>query len=160
MNPVGSALQIEIQQTRPFSSIEEEVLLAVMRTADDLRGFITRTIQPFGITTQQYNVLRILKGAGERGMPTLSIGDRMIERAPGITRLIDRMESHNWVMRRRCQTDRRIVYACITEAGLALLERMGSPLGDLPSNGFPGMTNEELRTLLELLAKARRAAQR
>lgn len=101
MEAVPSSLQAEIQQTTPFRSLSEEAILSILRTADLVRTAITDLLAPAGITMQQYNVLRILRGAGEAGLPTLAIGDRMIESAPGVTRLLDRMEAKSWVSRTR-----------------------------------------------------------
>ncbi len=87
-----SRIQQEIKQTVPFQSKAEEAAIALMRTADLVRRGVEAIVAPYGITSQQYNVLRILRGAGEKGLPTLEIAERMIEQTPGITRLIDRLE--------------------------------------------------------------------
>lgn len=152
---VDSALQIEIQQSRPFVSHEEELMLAVLRTADLIRGAIAKALVPYGITTQQYNVLRILRGSGKRGMPTLSIGERMIERTPGVTRLLDRLEAHGWVERDRCQRDRRVVYAKITDSGIDLLDQIGTPFADPAKTLFPEIPGTDIKTLIGLLATLR-----
>src|SRR6185295_1524706 len=109
-----SALQREIRQTRPFRSRSQEAMLALLRTADQVHRSFARVVEPHGITLQQYNVLRILRGAGDAGLPTLEIGARMIERSPGVTRLIDRLEAKGWVRRERCPHDRRQVLCWIT----------------------------------------------
>ncbi|HXH40516.1 MAG TPA: MarR family transcriptional regulator, partial [Thermoanaerobaculia bacterium] len=111
----------ELKQTKPFPSKAQEAAVALLRTADVLRRIIGAVVEPKGITTQQYNVLRILRGAGERGLPTLEIADRMIETTPGITRLVDRLETKKFVVRERCLTDRRQVFCRITPSGLSLL---------------------------------------
>lgn len=111
----------EIKQSKPFRSRSQEAYLALLRTADDMRRRISQVLEPAGITLQQYNVLRILRGAGPNGLPTLAIGDRMVERTPGVTRLIDRMEEKGWVTRERCTEDRRRVWCRITDEGLRLL---------------------------------------
>ncbi len=99
MVDTGSALAREIQQKRPFQSARQEAALGLLKTVDVLRLHISRVLEPFGVTDQQYNVLRILRGAGQDGLPTLEIAERMIERAPGITRLIDRLETKGLVSR-------------------------------------------------------------
>src|SRR5215208_2200660 len=109
MSERPSILQQEIRQSRPFRSRQQEAVLALLRTSDVVRRFLARIVEPHGITLQQYNVLRILRGAGEEGIPTLAIGERMIEQAPGITRLLDRLESKGLVRRSRCPEDRRQV---------------------------------------------------
>ncbi|MCW5964685.1 MAG: MarR family transcriptional regulator [Bryobacterales bacterium] len=154
---IDGSLQFEIKQSRPFRNRREEVALAVLRTADHLRSVVTVALQPFGLTMQQYNVLRILRGAGERGLPTLSIADRMIERTPGITRLLDRIEQQGWACRERCTKDRRVVYAHITDAGRELLEAIESPLQSATEASIPVFDEDEIRNLLQLLARMRQA---
>src|SRR3981081_4191954 len=114
----------ELKQTRPFPSKAQEAAVALLRTADVVRRLFGAVVEPEGITVQQYNVLRILRGAGERGLPTLEIADRMIETTPGITRLIDRLETKKLVVRVRCLTDRRQVFCRITVSGLSLLNAL------------------------------------
>src|SRR5262249_35367113 len=109
-----SAIVREIKQTRPFPSQRQEGAVALMRTADQLRHLLTRYLEPAGITAQQYNVLRILRGANPERLPTLEIAERMIERTPGITRLLDRLEAKQLVHRERCPSDRRQVLCGIT----------------------------------------------
>src|SRR6266576_2721240 len=111
-----------------FRSREQEAALGLLRTADAVKRSLAQVIEPHGITAQQYNVLRILRGAGADGLPTLEIADRMIEQTPGITRLIDRLESKKLVWRERSSTDRRCVYCRITAAGIALLARLDGPV--------------------------------
>ena len=117
-----SAVQDEIRQRRPFSSPAEEGVVALVRTADLLRRFLTQVVEPHGITLQQYNVLRILRGAAEEGLPTLEIASRMIEHAPGVTRLLDRLQSKALVRRQRSAEDRREIRCWIEPAGLRLLD--------------------------------------
>ena len=92
---------------------------------------ISRAVESYGITSQQFNVLRILRGAAPAPLPTLEIGERMIEQTPGITRLLDRLETKGLVARKRCRTDRRQVHCRITEAGLALLATLDRPADEL-----------------------------
>ena len=117
----------EIKQSKP-RSVTQEAYLALLRTADDAKRFASRTLEHEGVTLQQYNVMRILRGAGEDGLPTLTVAERMIERTPGVTRLIDRMEKKGWVTRERCTEDRRRVWCRITRAGLDLLARLDVPI--------------------------------
>src|SRR5690606_6318562 len=128
MSVVTSRLQAEIQQTKPFPSVYEEVILSILRTADLIRTAISDVLAPAGITMQQYNVLRILRGAGDAGLPTLAIGDRMIEYSPGITRLLDRMEAKGWILRELCKIDRRVVHARNSPEGLQLLTSIDGQL--------------------------------
>lgn len=157
MNAVPSPLQAEIQQTRPFPSLQEEAVLSILRTADLVRTAITDLLAPAGITMQQYNVLRILRGAGGAGLPTLAIGDRMIESAPGITRLLDRMEAKGWVCRERCKIDRRVVHARISPVGLDLLAGLDEPLRSSAVLNFTGMDGSALDHLVHLLAAVRQS---
>jgi DNA-binding MarR family transcriptional regulator len=117
----SSRLQDEIRQRTPFRSPEHESLLALLHTADVVRRAHGSVVEPHGITGQQYNVLRILRGARPEQVPTLEIARRMIERTPGITRLLDRLEAKKLVARHRCPTDRRQVLCEITARGLELL---------------------------------------
>src|SRR5918998_6288391 len=126
--PTESRLPRELKQTKPFPAKSQEAAVALMRTADLIRRSVSGVIEPHGITTQQYNVLRILRGAGEAGLPTLDIAERMIEQTPGITRLIDRLEAKRLVSRERCLTDRRQVFCRITAEGLTLLAALDRPL--------------------------------
>jgi DNA-binding MarR family transcriptional regulator len=112
-------------------------------------------LEPYGVTLQQYNVLRILRGAGEDGLPTLSIGERMIEEAPGITRLIDRLEVKGLVRRERCAQDRRQVLCWLTPAGLALVNRIDEPMDSADEGAVGTLSSDEQTTLCKLLDKVR-----
>jgi DNA-binding MarR family transcriptional regulator len=124
MSNPSSSLQHEIHQSVPFASKSEEAILALWRTADRLRANINAVLDPFGITGQQYNVLRILRGAEPEGLPTLAIAERMIEHSPGITRMVDRLERKGWVCRERRSEDRRCVICRVTPDGLELMQRL------------------------------------
>src|SRR5947207_13462800 len=113
-----------------FRSREQEATLGLLRTADAMKRSLAQVIEPHGITPQQYNVLRILRGAGAEGLATLEIAERMIEQTPGITRLLDRLQRKKFVTRRRSSTDRRCVYCRITVDGLTLLGRLDLPVQD------------------------------
>ena len=102
-----SSLQHELRQRRPFASPAHEAVVGLMRTADLVRRQMTALVEPHGITLQQFNVLRILRGAGDEGLPTLEVAERMIEQTPGVTRLLDRLEAKELVRRQRCPKDRR-----------------------------------------------------
>ena len=118
-----TAIAEELKQTRPFATSEEEAIVSVLRSAAVIRRVLGQRIDPFGISPAQYNVLRILRGAGPEGLPTLAVRDRLVEEAPGITRLIDKLESATLVRRDRTGKDRRTVRCHITAAGLALLAK-------------------------------------
>ncbi|MFZ5625193.1 MAG: MarR family winged helix-turn-helix transcriptional regulator [Gemmatimonadota bacterium] len=149
-----SLLQRELKQQKPFTPTDE-ALLALMRTSDLIRRKIGVVVEREGITLQQYNVLRILRGAGASGCPTLDIGDRMIEHAPGITRLVDRLERAGLAQRRRCTEDRRQVFCEITPAGLALLERLEGPMLEAKRAAVRGLSLAEQKQLITLLERLR-----
>jgi len=145
----------EIQQSKPFRSRSQEAYLALLRTADDSKRYISDVLEPAGVTVQQYNVLRILRGAGKEGLPTLTLGDRMLERTPGVTRLIDRMERKGWVERSRCTEDRRRVWCKITKPGLALLEKLDAPVNAVDEVFLEVLSEEELGELIGYLDRIR-----
>ena len=151
-----SEIQRELKQKRPFRSSQQEAALALMRTADVVRRRIAGVIEPRGITLQQYNVLRIIWGAGKDGIPTLDIADRMIERTPGITRLLDRLEAKKLVSRKRCPTDRRQVLCWITASGLRLLEELAEPVDQADHMAIGSLEAGELERLIGLLDAVRR----
>src|SRR5688500_11534992 len=113
-------LQRELKTKKPFDVPEQEALLNLLRTADQLQIRLARLLRRFGLTPQQYNILRILRGEG-KPLPILEIASRMITVVPGITGLIDRLEAAGLVQRKRCEEDRRVVYACITDRATGLL---------------------------------------
>jgi len=145
----------EIQQSKPFRTRSQEAYLALLRTADDLKRYISLVLEPAGVTVQQYNVLRILRGAGKDGLPTLAVGERMVERTPGVTRLIDRMERKGWVERTRCTEDRRRVWCKITKPGLVLLEELQQPVDDADDVLHKALDPAELDGLIDSLDRIR-----
>ena len=150
-----TSLQEEIQQSKPFVSKSQEATLSLFRTSDMLRRYTSGCFVESGITSQQYNVLRILRGAGKDGLPTLSIGDRMVEQAPGVTRLIDRLVAKDLVRRERVAGDRRRVQCFITEPGLELLASLDEPVNQADGEAFFLLDETEQEQLIELLARVR-----
>jgi DNA-binding MarR family transcriptional regulator len=150
-----SALSEELKQTRPFNSAAHEALLSVLRTAAVVQRLTAQVMEASGVTVQQYNVLRILRGAGSAGLPTLAIRDRMIEEAAGITRLLDKLESAGHVVRERSTPDRRQVLCRITPAGLSLLARLDAPVDGMTESAFATLDDAEKSTLIELLGAVR-----
>lgn len=146
-----SPLQKEIRQSKPFRSRGQEVVVALIRTADLVRRVVGRVLEPYDITVQQYNVLRILRGAGEQGLPTLEIGERMVEHAPGVTRLLDRLEVKGLVRRQRCPEDRRQVLCWLTSAGTELVERLDEPVDSADAEAVAMLSPDEQERLLRLL---------
>lgn len=146
----------ELKQSRPFSTAAEEAVVSVLRSAALVRRAISARVEPHGLSVPQYNVLRILRGAGEAGLPTLAVRDRLIEEAPGVTRLIDKLESAGYVRRDREGRDRRCVHCHITAAGLALLDRLEPTVHEahtLVTAGLPDHRDQQ--RLNELLARLR-----
>lgn len=149
--PAPSRLQAELQQTKRFHSLHQEGAIGIVRTADVLRRRFSRFVEPLGLSGQQYNVLRILRGASPEPLPTLTIAERMIERAPGITRLLDRLERKGLVSRERCASDRRQVMCAITPAGRALLEQLDGPIGKADDEALGPISAADLKTLIRIL---------
>lgn len=138
-----------------FRSREQEATLGLLRTADAVKRSLAQVIEPHGITPQQYNVLRILRGAGSDGIPTLTIGERMIEQTPGVTRLVDRLERKGLVARTPCPKDRRRVFCRITAKGLDLLKELDDPVNRWDSQAVSVLPPSELDTLVDLLDRVR-----
>ena len=149
-----TTLQREIKKKRPFELPEQEAMLNILRTADQLQIRFARLFRSFGLTPQQYNILRILRGEG-RPLPILEVAARMITVVPGITGLIDRLETADLVDRKRCDHDRRVVYVAIAPQAVKILAQIDEPLRELHRQTLGHMTTEELTALTNLLEKAR-----
>ena len=145
----------DIKQSKPFRSRSQEAYLALLRTADDSKRYAGQVLESACVTLQHYNELRILRGAGPEGLPPLAVAERMLERTPGVTRLIDRMEHKGWVARQRCTDDRRRVWCRISPQGLKLLSRLDAPVGEL-DDALSGVLEEsEIVELIEYLDRLR-----
>lgn len=153
--PSVRSMQQEIQQTRPFRSRAQEALLALMRTASVVNRRFSRVVEPHGLSLAQYNVLRILRGAGADGLPTLAIRDRMIDEGSTVTRLLDKLELAGLVTRDRSRPDRRQVLCCITAAGEALLATLDPLIDDAETEVMQVLDDEQTTALIELLASVR-----
>jgi DNA-binding MarR family transcriptional regulator len=149
-----SNLKREIAQERPFSSPAEEAILNLMRTADCLHRAMQRKTRAWGITSTQYNVLRILRGSPQ-GLTCSSIGDRMITAEPDITRLLARLKAQKLIRQQRDKRDKRVVWTQISPAGLTLLEEMDPLVQLLPRELLGHIEEEELGHLIRLLEAAR-----
>ncbi len=152
VEPTSAALRA-ISQTRPFRSAGQEAAVSIMIASDRFRRRLAGVVEPHGVTVQQYNVLRILRGAEPAGLATLDIGNRMIETTPGITRLLDRLEEKKLVTRKRRREDRRQVHCRITAAGMALLASLDNPVDALDEQLADGLNPGEVRTLNRLLSR-------
>jgi DNA-binding MarR family transcriptional regulator len=148
-------LATELRMTRPFQLPELEAFLNLVRTSDQLQTEIGALFKQRGITQQQYNVLRILRGAGQEGLPSLEIGHRMVTRVPDVTRLVDRMIERRLVRRQRSDADRRIVRVSLTEKGRKLANQLEGPTNELHRTQLGHLSRRDLETLNRLLVKAR-----
>jgi len=142
----------------PFESLEVEAYLNLMRTADLLMRSGAELLKAVDLTLTQYNVLRILNGAGGGGLACGEIGERLINKDPDITRLLDRMEDRGLVLRARDEKDRRVVTVRVTEKGSRLAVEMGPPLLELNRKQLGHLGEAGLKTLIELLETARLGA--
>ena len=138
-----------------FRSREQQAVLGLLRTADAIKRSLAHVVEPHGITPQQYNVLRILRGAGPDGLPTLTIGERMVEQTPGVTRLIDRLERKGLVVRTPCPKDRRRVFCQITPKGLDLLAELDEPVNRWDVQTVSILPPSEVDSLIKLLDRVR-----
>ncbi len=153
-----SRLALEIQQNKPFQSAEQALYISILKTASELALSTDRFLRAYGITHIQYNVLRILQGAGPDGLGRNKIAERMITTAPDMTRLLDRMASQGLVVRTRDREDKRQVATTITPAGKALLARVEGPLMKLHTAQFAKLNKMAMKTAIECLSNVREAA--
>jgi DNA-binding MarR family transcriptional regulator len=148
----------EIRQTKPFESAAHEAVVTLLGTADRVRTALSRVTEAHDVTLQQYNVLRILRGAGPEGLPTLDISSRMIEHSPGITRLLDRLEARSLVRRERCPEDRRQVLCHATEKARRLLAALDGPMAEAGRWSLAPLDASRTAELVRLLDAVRAAA--
>lgn len=153
-----TSLREELRQTRPFQSLSEEALLSIARTDSVLGGAVERALAPHGLSMTQYNVLRILRGAEKRGLCRNDIGQRLITRMPDVSRLLDRMEAAELVSRVRSTEDRRLVTTTLTARGRKLVDDLDEVMARTHQELLGHMTEQQLRTLIELLGVARTGA--
>lgn len=138
---------MQVKQT----TIEEQIIVTLLSKLDSIKVKLSAVTSKEDVTPQQYNILRILRGAGETGLPTLEIGNRMLEHSPGITRLIDRLERKNLVERVRSDIDRRLVTCKITPAGLEVLDKLQSDISNLHHEVSSTLSFSEKEHFLSLL---------
>lgn len=150
-----SDLRTELKQQKPFASIEEEAALAIGRTAAVISHRFAEAMRPYQMTGTQYNVLRILRGAGKAGLCRNDIRDRLVAQVPDVTRLLDRMEEAELIERNRDTTDRRMVTTTITARGLRLLDELEEPVLEVHRQQLGHMSKTQLRALIDLLAIVR-----
>jgi DNA-binding MarR family transcriptional regulator len=155
-NMTSPKLQNELKKKRPFESLEQEAALSILRTGDQLQIRFVRLFRQYGLTSSQYNILRILRGEG-KPLPILEIAGRTITVVPGITGLIDRLEQAGFVQRVRCEEDRRVVYVALTDHATRTLAELDEPLLGLHRKLLGHLSQGELKDLIRLLEKAREA---
>ena len=148
-------LQAEIKQSIPFRSPTTEAMLSILRTAALIDHWIGEQLKQFGITGPQHNVLRILRGAGEKGLCGREIGERMVARVPDVPRMLERMEAQKLITRERDQEDRRHVTARISQKGLDLLKRMEPVIDQAEREHFKQVDPKVIQNLIEGLALVR-----
>jgi DNA-binding MarR family transcriptional regulator len=154
---MAKGLQEEIKQTVPFTRLGSEAILSIVRTAAILDHEINEVLRPYGVTSTQYNVLRILRGAGADGLCGREIGERMIAKVPDVPRLLERMELMGLITRERDPDDRRHVTARIAKKGLELVARIMSELDGFETARMEALCDSDLRTLVDSLARIRSA---
>ena len=150
-----SRLKEELKQTRPFRSVEEEAALSIVRTAALFEHTFAQAIKGYDVTSTQYNVLRILRGAGSEGLCRNEVGQRLIRQVPDVTRLLDRMEHLDLIARRRGGKDRRYVTTTITKKGLDLLKELDEKVDAINEDLLGHLDPERLKQLIALLDAAR-----
>ena len=156
--PMAGKLSTEIRQSKPFESLEEEVFLALQRTAALLLRRVGREMEAHDLTPAQHNVLRILRGAGPDALTCGEIGERLVSPGPDVTRLLDRLEKQGLMERLRDEQDRRVVRARITEKGLAVLDEIDKPVDRVLRELLGHLGEEDLQRFIELLERAREKA--
>jgi DNA-binding MarR family transcriptional regulator len=152
-----STLREELKQNKPFSSLEQEALLSVVRTSADLMDRFELFLRPYAITSTQYNVLRILRGAEPEGLCRNELRDRMLTRMPDVTRLLDRMEEAGLVERTRDTEDRRMVTSRITKKALQLLTTLDPLVAENEKRFFSDISQDQIQTLIDVLDAIRHA---
>jgi DNA-binding MarR family transcriptional regulator len=152
---MAGRIQSELRQSKPVGSLEEEAFLNVQRTANVLSQAMGELLKAHDLTQTQYNVLRILRGAGPAGLNAGEIGERMITRDPDVTRLLDRLGRRGLAERWRCTEDRRVVWTRITDAGRELIAPLDAPVHELHVRLLRHMGDDRLRQMVELLEAAR-----
>jgi len=155
VRPRASAVQSEIRQSKPFRSNAQEATIALLRTASIVSRALARVVEPAGLSLAQYNALRIIRGAGTGGIPTLSIRERMIEEGTTITRLLDKLEDAGLIRRERSFPDRRQVLCFATDAGRKLLETLDPKVNAADEEAVASLTESQIDRFIELLDAVR-----
>jgi DNA-binding MarR family transcriptional regulator len=152
---MSPTLQEDLRQRKAFTSLQQEAFLNVLRTSSRLTDSLEDLLRPYGLSSTQFNVLRILRGSEPDGLCRNELRDRMLTRMPDMTRLLDRMEEAGLVTRSREREDRRMVLTRITVAGQELLQELERPVIELHRKQLGRLSDEQLRSLIDLLTLAR-----
>lgn len=147
-------LKDELKKRGPFSSVEQEATLSILRTSDLLENRIARLLREHGLTMTQYNVLRILRGEG-KPMPCLEVAHRMIQVAPAITRVVDQLLELEFITKTQSDEDRRVFTIEITTTGMRLLKKLDQPVLDLHAGLLSGVSETDLKALIRILENVR-----
>lgn len=153
---MAAALREELRKRGPFASVEQEAMLAIMRTSDLLENRLARLLRGYGLTLSQYNVLRILRGEGQP-LPCLEVAERMIQVAPAITRVVDQLLSLDLIRKQQSAEDRRVFTIALNPAGTQLLARLDQPVLDMHASLMKGVTKTDLKSLIGVLEQVRAA---
>ncbi len=148
-------LQEDLKQTKPFKCLEEETYLSIVRTAAVLEHRFAQALKRYKLTPTQYNVLRMLRGAGADGLCRNEVGERLVTNVPDVTRLLDRMEETGLIARRRSSSDRRYVTARISPRGLDLVNRLDASISAIHHEQLGHVDKRALRALVDLLTSVR-----
>ncbi|MCC6988815.1 MAG: MarR family transcriptional regulator [Acidobacteria bacterium] len=152
---MATKLHVELQQTRPWDLLEEEAHVSIGRTAALLERAFAQMLKPYGITPTQYNVLRILRGAGAAGLCRNEVGARLVTPVPDVTRLLDRMADLKLIARQRSDEDRRLVRTHLTAKGLDLVNSLDAVLRPSHQTRLAGIPRDRITSLVETLAEIR-----
>lgn len=155
MTAKRKGIREELKQTKPFFSPAQEAFLSVQHTADAISQKFEQFLKPWEISGTQYNVLRILRGAGPEGLRCGEIGERMVAHDPDITRLLDRMEKAGWIERSRDSRDRRVVLTRINRRGLDLLKQIDKPIEQFTKELGNHIPEKRFRELIDILDEIR-----
>jgi DNA-binding MarR family transcriptional regulator len=154
---MGRPIHVELKSARPFELLEEETHLSIVRTAAVLEHEMAQVLKPHGLTITQYNVLRILRGAGPGGLCRNEIGARLLRQVPDVTRLLDRLTAMRLIGRQRSDADRRLVRTHITPRGLAQLGELDAPVRAFHRTRLEGISRQKLQQLVATLSDVRSA---
>ena len=154
---MAGRLAREIQQTKPFALLEEEAALNLARTFEVVQQMLSEALKPHQLTPTQYNILRILRGAGSVGVTCSQAGERMVNHDPDMTRLLDRLEARKLVERERSREDRRVVITRIAKKGHELVNSLDAPMNAMLRRQFGHIGKEKLAQLIDILESLRNA---